>query len=114
MTFAQELEYLALAVVQAEGYIFQSGCGLDRYLRMYRERRGGLLEEHRNIVQKVDDYNSTVYATWDISFKTLSEQLPFCSAVRSYTMTAFPKQSFRMLLSMPQRMCSGSPTMSIN
>ena len=60
-------------MVQAGAYIFKSKCGLDRYLEMYPERRGGLLKEYRE-VQKMDDYKWTTYTTWTISFKRLSEQ----------------------------------------
>ena len=70
----QELGYLALAVVQAGAYILKTECNLNRYLEMYRERRGVLLEEYRGIVQKMDDYEWTVYTTWIISFKRLSQE----------------------------------------
>ena len=70
----QELGYLALAVVQAGTYIPRFECGFGRYLEMYRERRGELLEEYRNQVQKIDDYEWTVYTTWTMSFERLSPQ----------------------------------------
>ena len=70
----QELGCLALAVVQAGAYISRFGCGLRRYLEMYRERRGELLEEYRTQVQKIDDYERTVYTTWLMSFEQLSPQ----------------------------------------
>ena len=83
ITLFQELGNLALAVVQAGAYIFQAECGFDRYLHLHRERRGALLEEYRDNVQKMDDYKWTVHTTWEISFKRLSEQsamfLQFCS-----------------------------------
>ena len=83
ITILQELGNLALAVVQAGAYIFQAECGFDRYLHLHRERRGALLEEYRDNVQKMDDYKWTVHTTWEISFKRLSEQsaifLQFCS-----------------------------------
>jgi len=68
----QELGYFALAIVQAGAYIFKSECGLGRYLEMYQERRGTLLEEYRMQVQKIDDYERTVYTTWFMSFEQLS------------------------------------------
>src|SRR3984957_8106013 len=70
----QELGYLALAVVQAGTYISRFECGLRRYLEMYRECRGELLEEYRTQVQKIDDYERTVYTTWLMSFEQLSPQ----------------------------------------
>jgi hypothetical protein len=70
----QELGCFALAIVQAGAYIFKSECGLGRYLEMYRERRGTLLEEYRTQMQKIDDYERTVYTTWLMSFERLSPQ----------------------------------------
>src|ERR1700722_10818126 len=70
----QELGYLALAVVQAGTYIPRFECGFGRYLEMYRERRGELLEEYKNQAQQIDDYEWTVYTTWTMSFERLSPQ----------------------------------------
>jgi hypothetical protein len=67
----QELHHLALAVVQAGAYISRSDCGFARYLELYRERRGALLEEHQ---RKVDGYERTVYTAWSISYDQLSQQ----------------------------------------
>jgi hypothetical protein len=39
---------------------------------MYGERRTEFLEEYRDQVQKIDDYEWTVYTTWIVSFKKLS------------------------------------------
>ena len=61
-------------MVQAGAYLLRTSCGLDWYLEMYRERRGELLEEYRDMIEKLDDYQWTVYTTWEISFKRLSEQ----------------------------------------
>src|SRR3984957_4465170 len=74
MTIEQELDYLALAVVQAGAYISRSECSLGRYLKMYKERRGELLEQYGDQVQKIDDYGRTVYTTWVISFERLTPQ----------------------------------------
>ena len=74
LTVPQELGYLALAVVQAGAYIFKSECSLGQYLELYRERRGGILEEYGDIVQKVDNYEWTIYTTWLISYQRLSAQ----------------------------------------
>src|SRR5271170_5170357 len=74
MTVEQELGYFALAVVQAGSYISRSECSVGRYLEMYKARRGELLEEYRDQVQKIDDYESTVYTTWMISFEQLTPQ----------------------------------------
>jgi len=74
MTVEQELGHFALAVVQAGSYISRSECSVGRYLEMYKARRGELLEEYRDQVQKIDDYESTVYTTWMISFEQLTPQ----------------------------------------
>ena len=70
----QELHHFALAVVQAGAYISKSECGFARYLELYQEHRGALLEEYRNHPQKIDSYEWTVYTTWTISFEQLSLQ----------------------------------------
>src|ERR1700722_10160304 len=91
----QELYCLALAVVQAGAYISRFECGLCRYLEMYWERHGELLEEYRKQVQKIDDYKWTVYTMWLMSSEQLAPQA--ATFARFYTMKAFPKQFFRML-----------------
>ena len=72
MIVSQELGYFALAVVQAGGYIFKSGCGVDGYLELYRASRGEILEEYN--VQKTDDYKRAIYTTYSMGFKKLSAQ----------------------------------------
>jgi hypothetical protein len=52
----QKLGFLALAVVQAGAYICVAQCGLARYLELYQEHQGGLLEEYQHLAHKVDDY----------------------------------------------------------
>jgi tetratricopeptide (TPR) repeat protein len=71
--FLQKLGYLALAIVQAGAYICKTGCSLSQYLEMYGERRAMFLEEYRNHVQKIDNYEWTVYTTWTVSFERLSQ-----------------------------------------
>src|SRR3984957_5161987 len=41
---------------------------------MYKERRGELLEEYKDEIQKIDEYKWTVYTTWAISFEQLTPQ----------------------------------------
>src|ERR1700722_12918184 len=74
MIIKQELGYLALAVVQAGAYISRFECGLHHYLEMYWECCGELPEEYRTQVQKIDNYEWTVYTTWLMSFEQLSLQ----------------------------------------
>ena len=65
---AHQLGYLALAISQAGAYIAQSSC-LDDYLQIYHEDRAELLCRHA--VQTTDDYEWTVYTTWETSLKKL-------------------------------------------
>ncbi|KAG8749147.1 hypothetical protein FRC12_013545 [Ceratobasidium sp. 428] len=67
----KELGFLALAIVQAGAYICVHECALLDYLTMYREHRADILEEYRSLVQKIDDYESTVYTTWRVSYQKL-------------------------------------------
>src|SRR5882672_1922865 len=67
----QELGHLALAVIQAGAYIFNSECDIGNYLDLYQTRRGQLLEEYRDYEQKMDGYEWTVYTTWELSFGRL-------------------------------------------
>jgi hypothetical protein len=59
-------------------------CGFGRYLEMYRERHGTLLEEYRTQVQKIDDYEQTVYTTWTMSFEQLSPQAATFSKICAF------------------------------
>ncbi|QRW02784.1 nephrocystin-3 protein [Ceratobasidium sp. AG-Ba] len=68
---AKELGYLALAVVHAGAYICVHECTLLDYLTMYQDYRLKLLEEYRNLVQKIDDYDETIYTTWRVSYQKL-------------------------------------------
>ncbi|HXP49251.1 MAG TPA: tetratricopeptide repeat protein, partial [Bacteroidia bacterium] len=70
--FIQDLGFLALAIIQAGAYILESQCGLERYLNMYQNCLGELLEQYKDQVQKIDGYKWTVYTTWNISFEQLS------------------------------------------
>ena len=68
-SICRELGYLALAVSQAGAYIAHS-CSLDDYLHIYREDRTRLLQRHSS--HSPDDYEWTVYTTWEMSMKKLS------------------------------------------
>jgi hypothetical protein len=68
-SIVRDLGYLALAIVQAGSYISQS-CTLDEYPDIYKQSRADLLRQH--CVQSTDDYEWTVYTTWEISWKKLS------------------------------------------
>src|SRR6201999_2879881 len=66
------LGHLALAVIQAGAYVSKAGCSLQDYSKLYQERQKELLEEYQNNIQRADDYQSTVFTTWNISFAQLS------------------------------------------
>ncbi|KAG8724457.1 hypothetical protein FRC09_018386 [Ceratobasidium sp. 395] len=61
-----------LAIVQAGAYIQANMCSIEDYIEMYRTSRGQILEDYANEVQKADNYELTVYATWQVSYRQLS------------------------------------------
>ncbi|KAJ7870707.1 hypothetical protein B0H13DRAFT_1634650, partial [Mycena leptocephala] len=65
----KEMCYLPLAIVQAGAFISQSGA-LDSYLGIYMKNRAQLLSEKPT--QSHDNYEWTVYTTWQMSFDKLS------------------------------------------
>ncbi|KAJ7820363.1 P-loop containing nucleoside triphosphate hydrolase protein [Mycena leptocephala] len=65
----KEMCYLPLAIVQAGAFISQSGA-LNRYLDIYKSNRAQLLSEKP--AQSHDNYEWTVYTTWQMSFDKLS------------------------------------------
>ncbi|KAJ7636538.1 P-loop containing nucleoside triphosphate hydrolase protein [Roridomyces roridus] len=69
MVIVQELSCLPLAIVQAGAYIAKFKC-LKNYLSIYRQNKKELLLQHPD--QTVDEYEWTVYTTWQISFEKLS------------------------------------------
>jgi tetratricopeptide (TPR) repeat protein len=96
MILLQELGYLALAIVQAGAYICKSGCSLSQYSEMYGERRAMFLEEYQNHVQKIDDYEWTVYTTWTVSFEKLSTQAStFLTICSFFHHDGIPAEMFR-------------------
>ncbi|KAJ7728980.1 hypothetical protein B0H14DRAFT_3621656 [Mycena olivaceomarginata] len=66
----KELSCLPLAVIQAGAYISKFNC-LPRYISIYRKNCAKILEWRAT--QSHDDYELTVYTTWQISFKQLSK-----------------------------------------
>lgn len=65
----EQLGFLALAIVQAAGYISQHEITFSEYLDMYQQSRKDLLTH--NIIQHTDGYRKSVYTTWEISFQAL-------------------------------------------
>ncbi|KAF8179769.1 hypothetical protein K438DRAFT_1842740 [Mycena galopus ATCC 62051] len=66
----QELHYLPLAIVQAGAFILKSE-DLSGYLALFRKNRVNLLCEKPS--QSYDGYSLSVFTTWQISFKKLSQ-----------------------------------------
>ncbi|KAF8179790.1 hypothetical protein K438DRAFT_1211607, partial [Mycena galopus ATCC 62051] len=66
----QELHYLPLAIVQAGAFILQSE-DLAGYLALFRKNHVNLLSEKP--AQSYDGYSLSVFTTWHISFKKLSQ-----------------------------------------
>ncbi|KAJ7737678.1 hypothetical protein B0H16DRAFT_1379456, partial [Mycena metata] len=66
---AKELHYLPLAIVQAGAFIKKSE-DLPGYLSLYQKHRDRLLGEKAVLAH--DQYASTVFTTWQISFSKLS------------------------------------------
>ncbi|KAG8720152.1 hypothetical protein FRC09_010039 [Ceratobasidium sp. 395] len=67
----KELGHLALAIVQAGAYICLHQCTVTDYLLMYQKHRDNLLEDSQSRVQRIDDYEWTVYTTWSVSYQKL-------------------------------------------
>ncbi|KAJ7892620.1 P-loop containing nucleoside triphosphate hydrolase protein, partial [Mycena leptocephala] len=65
---SQEMCYLPLAIVQAGAFISQSSA-LGSYLDLYVQNRAQLL--NAKPTQTHDDYDWTVYTTWQMSFDKL-------------------------------------------
>ncbi|KAJ7842315.1 hypothetical protein B0H13DRAFT_140627, partial [Mycena leptocephala] len=66
----KEMCYLPLAIVQAGAFISQSGA-LNSYLDIYMRNWAQLLGEKPT--QSHDNYEWTVYTTWQMSFEQLSQ-----------------------------------------
>ncbi|KAJ7614890.1 P-loop containing nucleoside triphosphate hydrolase protein [Roridomyces roridus] len=67
--YKMALSYLPLAIVQAGAYMAKFKCLMD-YLSIYRQNKEELLRQHPD--QTLDNYEWTVYTTWQISFEKLS------------------------------------------
>ncbi|KAG8693623.1 hypothetical protein FRC09_010389 [Ceratobasidium sp. 395] len=72
VTLIETLGRFPLAIVQAGAYIQANMCSIEEYLEMYQTSRGQILEEYASEIQKADDYELTVYATWQVSYLRLS------------------------------------------
>ncbi|KAH8802392.1 P-loop containing nucleoside triphosphate hydrolase protein, partial [Flagelloscypha sp. PMI_526] len=67
----EELGFLPLTITHARAYLEHGSCDLEGYLELYRIDHQSLLQERP--VQSTDNYEYSVYSTWMLSFKRLSE-----------------------------------------
>ncbi|KAH8832112.1 hypothetical protein DL96DRAFT_1779913 [Flagelloscypha sp. PMI_526] len=67
----EELGFLPLAITHARAYLEHGSCDLEGYLELYRIDLQSLLQKRP--VQPTDNYEYSVYSTWMLSFKRLSE-----------------------------------------
>ncbi|KAJ7850237.1 hypothetical protein B0H13DRAFT_54989 [Mycena leptocephala] len=77
----KEMYYLPLAIVQAGAFISQSGA-LNSYLDIYMRNRAQLLSEKP--AQGHDNYEWTVYTTWQMSSEQLSQPAAMFLQLCSY------------------------------
>ncbi|CAE6475491.1 unnamed protein product [Rhizoctonia solani] len=64
----KSFDYLALAVVQAGAYIWNTQLSVSQYWEKYTESRQKVLEGGLGL----DEYAGTVYTTWELSLKQLN------------------------------------------
>jgi len=59
-----------LALAQAAAFIRNGGCSLAEFLGIFQDKK------HSNAIVSipVEDYHSTLFTVWDLSFQSLSEQ----------------------------------------
>ena len=62
---------LALAITQAGAVIRQGHCRMEEYCTLYARRRKELLSQ--KAIQGGDDYQYTVYTTWEVSRQMIEE-----------------------------------------
>lgn len=70
----KQLQYLPLAIVQAAAAIRENECKLTDYLHRFEHDHRELLS--RKPRQGVDQYEYTVYTTWELSLKMMEEKDP--------------------------------------
>ncbi|KAG8710896.1 hypothetical protein FRC09_020883 [Ceratobasidium sp. 395] len=69
----EDLGHLALAVVQAGAYIFQTSCSFCQYREIYRQRPHQVFRMDDELPVELSDYEKTVHTTWRMSYALLSE-----------------------------------------
>ncbi|KAF9040324.1 hypothetical protein BDP27DRAFT_1347492, partial [Rhodocollybia butyracea] len=68
---AARVHYFTLALVHAGSYICRHNC-IGSYLQTFEKHLSSLLSKH--FTQSSDNFNLSVYATWDISWQMLTEK----------------------------------------
>jgi len=72
----KEMDALPLALDQAGAYIEETGCGLTRYLELYKQSRSRVLQIRG---RDATGHPDSVATTWSLSFKSV-EQVNFAAA----------------------------------
>src|SRR6266571_2645464 len=73
MQISQQLGGLPLALDQAGAYVEETGCRLQDYQRIYRQRRRELLKQRGGLVRS---HPEPVATTWSLSFRRVQEKQP--------------------------------------
>ncbi|KAG6880092.1 hypothetical protein C0992_006366 [Termitomyces sp. T32_za158] len=86
MELVKELSLLPLAIIQAGNYLFHNQyIEVKQYLERYKKDMPRYLAEIRK--QKIDKYQLSVFATWDLSYQKLDEKakaiLMLCSVLHN-------------------------------
>ncbi|KAF9063196.1 hypothetical protein BDP27DRAFT_1335555 [Rhodocollybia butyracea] len=68
---AARVHYFTLALVHAGSYICKHNC-IGSYLQTFEKHLSSLLNKH--FTQSSDNFNLSVYATWEISWQMLTEK----------------------------------------
>ena len=68
-----ELSFIALAIDQAGAYMAEGLCHAKDYLQTFRNHRKDLMDNA--VYRGASSYDRAVYATWDVSFKAIEEQV---------------------------------------
>jgi hypothetical protein len=68
----RELGYLALAIIQAGAIIRQGLCHLNGFCDLYSSQKKEVLESGR-CVSSIDEYQYSVFTTWEISIQNIEE-----------------------------------------
>src|SRR5437588_8814842 len=74
----EAVDGLPLALDQAGAYIEETGCGLSRYLELYKVQRKNL---HQRRSKRSIDHPEPVATTWSLSFKKVEQANPSAAEV---------------------------------